>query len=178
MINRRTYKSTRKEVINPPAKYNGRISFLIAVVTAFATIAASGLTWFSSNQSTKQAMTISCVARYDQQEKLIREKTETFLTNYGELLSRSGSKGLTREEKRPLVEKAVKGAMGLVAYAPLELGTPTLGLATSLIFAMDAPDQKTVDQHAIKAGDSMMKWTTQYFELMDNFQSQRNKCFE
>ncbi|MGE8098111.1 hypothetical protein ACQKP6_09125 [Pseudomonas fluorescens] len=177
-MNRRTYKPKRKEAHEPNASDNSRMPILLAVIAASVGVIGSGLTWFSSYQATKQAMTISCVARFDQQEKLIREKTENFLTNYGEFLSRSGNREMPREEKRPLVEKTVKGAMALVAYAPLELGTPTLGLVTSLIFAMDATDQKTVDQQAGLAGISMLKWSNQYFTLMDNFQSQRDKCFE
>lgn len=151
---------------------------LVAWGALAVAIVGSSLTWFSSYQSTKQAMTLSCIDRIDKQEAIVREKAAKFLSANGRLNSESGDERLSIDGTRPLVSATVSAAYELVAYAPGDLGEPTRGFAEALEKAVNNELNKVdhMEQIAAEGRRNIAQWPHQYSLVLESFQQSRTQC--
>lgn len=151
---------------------------LVAWGAVAVAVVGSSLTWFSSYQSTKQAMTLSCIDRIDKQEAIVREKAAKFLSANGRLNSESGDERLSIDDTRPLVSATVSAAYELVAYAPGDLGEPTRGFAESLEAAVnnELNEIDHMDEIATKGRKNIEQWPHQFSLVLRNFEESRITC--
>lgn len=164
-----------KKINSPPS--NGGLVAWAALAVA---VVGSSLTWFSSYQSTKQAMTLSCIDRIDKQEAIVREKAATFLSANGRLNSESGDERLSIDDTRPLVSATVSAAYALVAYSPGDLGEPTRGFAEALEAAVnnELNEIDHMDEIAAEGRKNIEQWPHQYSLVLKSFQESRVACSE
>ena len=149
-----------------------------AVITGLVAAAGAGLTWFASNESTKQAVAQSCIQRIDNQEMKIREKTEAFLGNIADLISRGSNKKLSFDDSRPDAEKVIRSGFELIAYAPPEMGHSALKVTMAVQAMLNVESILDVDRVALQSQNAMTEWPNQFFKLMDEFRDQKAKCQE
>lgn len=162
-----------KKINNPPSSGG-----LVAWGALAVAVVGSSLTWFSSYQSTKQAMTLSCIDRIDKQEAIVREKAAKFLSANGRLNSESGDERLSIDDTRPLVSATVAAAYELVAYAPGDLGEPTRGFAEALEQAVnnELNEVDHMERIAFEGKKNIAHWPIQYSLVLKSFQESRIAC--
>lgn len=149
-----------------------------AFITGLVAAAGAGLTWFASNESTKQVVAQSCIQRIDNQEMKIREKTEAFLGNIADLISRGSNKKLSFDDSRPDAEKVIRSGFELIAYAPPEMGHSALKVTIAVQAMLNVESKSDVDLVAQQSQNAMTEWPNQFFKLMDEFRDQKAKCQE
>lgn len=149
-----------------------------AFITGLVAAAGVGLTWYASHESTKQAVAQSCIQRIDNQEMKIREKTEVFLGNIADLISRGSNKNLPFAESRTDAEKVIRSGFELIAYAPPEMAHSALKVTISVKAMLDVERKEDIDQIALLNKKAMTEWPNQFFNLMDKFRDQKAKCQE
>lgn len=123
-------------------------------------------------------MTLSCIDRIDKQEAIVREKAAKFLSANGRLNSESGDERLSIDDTRPLVSATVSAAYELFAYAPGDLGSPTMGFAEALVKAVnnELNDVDHMEQIASEGRKNMAQWPHQYSLVLKSFQHSRTAC--
>ncbi|PHH38715.1 hypothetical protein [Pseudomonas putida] len=147
-----------------------------AFITGLVAAVGAGLTWFASHESTKQVAAQSCIQRIDNQEMKIREKTEVFLGNIADLISRGSNEKLSFAESRPDAEKVIRSGFELIAYAPPEMAHSALKVTIAVKAMLDVQSKAEVDAVALQSKIAMTEWPMQFFNLMDKFRDQKAKC--
>gem|GEM_PF-3250517 len=150
--------------------------FTIAMIAAWVAIVGSGLTWYSSRESTKQAMVISCLSRVDAQEIKIREHAEPLFRSVGTMLGRIADPGHSRATFLEIAEPVVTHSYGLLAYVPPDVGFASINFGNVILDNMRAT---TTDEQVKIMAESQEKISgiiTKYDEYMKQFQAQKNAC--
>ncbi|MBY8946341.1 hypothetical protein J1G35_10730 [Pseudomonas sp. SH10-3B] len=147
-----------------------------AIITGLVASAGAVLTWYSSQESTKQAIAQNCIQRIDNQEMKIREKTEAFLGNIADLISRGSNKKLSFDESRADAEKVIRSGFELIAYAPPEMGHSALKVTIAVQAMLNVESKTDVDLVALQSQNAMTEWPNRFFSLMEKYRDEKAKC--
>jgi hypothetical protein len=150
--------------------------FTLAMIAALVAIVGSGLTWYSSRESTRQAMIISCIARLDAQEIKIREHAEPFFAAVGTMAGKTAdpthSRAIFLEAATPILTHAY----GLTAYVPPDVAFAALNFSNVVRENMHAATTQEQEKIMAASQDRVSGILYKYDEFMKKFQKQKSEC--
>lgn len=146
--------------------------------TLIGVFATSTFTWLTSYQTASLSQKSACIQRIDTQEKLLREKGETFLAAMGDMLNYSiFPKTSTARELAENASPLIKAGVVMSAYAPPELGLRSMMISNSVRAGALASMHKLDEDAAMGTIDeSFGKWHSAYYDALNSLDKQRQKC--
>lgn len=161
------------------AANSSKFSIIFPVAcTLIGVFATSTFTWLTSYQTASLSQKNACIQRIDTQEKLLREKGETFLAAMGDMLNYSiFPKTSTARELSENAGPLIKAGIVMVAYAPPELGLRSMMISNSVRAGSLASMHKLDEDAAMETIDeSFGKWPTAFYDALNALDKQRQKC--
>jgi len=161
-----------------PEKHKSRAGEAIfaAVLAAFVALVGTGLTWYSSDRSLRQALIQSCVKRIDEQEAKLREKAGRFLARKAEWYSKTINPEMNHDEYYRAGEQAIAAAQDLSVNAPLRLGLAAVMAADSIRMVMSAKSEEERLAVNNEISKEAYDWPSFFFREIDNYRLDRIKC--
>lgn len=161
-----------------PMQTKGRTGEAIfaAVLTAFVALVGTGLTWYSSDRSLKQALIQACVKRIDEQEAKLREKAGIFLARQAEWYSKTINPNMKHEEYYRSGELAIAAAQDLSVNAPLRLGLAAVMAADSIRMVMTAKTKEERIAVSNEISKEPYDWPRFFYKEIDNYREDRINC--
>ncbi|WP_439864927.1 hypothetical protein [Pseudomonas antarctica] len=156
-----------------------KFSIIFPVVcTLIGVFASSTFTWLTSYQAASLSQKAACVQRVDMQEKLLREKGESFLSAMGDMLNYSiFAKTSTMQELAENAGPLMKAGIVMTAYAPAELGLRSMMISNSVRAGSLASMHKFDENAALGTiEDSFGKWHSAFYDALSALDRQRQKC--
>lgn len=150
--------------------------FTVAMIAAWVAIVGSGLTWYSSRESTKQAMVISCIARLDAQEIKIREHAEPFFAAVGTMVGRTADSGHSRAVFLEVAEPILTHSYGLIAYVPPDVAYASIKFGNVVRDNMHATTSEQQKEIMEKSQSDLSDILIKYDDFMKRFQEQKVDC--
>lgn len=156
-----------------------KFSIIFPVVCTLIGVFATGtFNWFTSYQTASLSQKNSCIQRIDTQEKLLREKGESFLAALGDMLNYTTfPKTSTQQELAENAGPLIKAGIVMSAYAPPELGLRSMMISNSIRAGALASMHKLDEDAAMGTiNDSFGKWHTAYYDALSSLDEQRRAC--
>jgi hypothetical protein len=158
---------------------SNRFSVVFPVVaTLTGVLITSAFAWFSSYQTASISERNACIQRLDTQEKLLREKSDMFLTAMGKFVSYTTfPRNSTVEDLDAATSPLIDAGMVMTAYAPPKLAFSSMKIAFSVRQGALAAMHKADENTAFDTIDgSFGQWPTEFFDALAALDKERQKC--